>query len=318
MIELEPDVYIFGADLLHRRKRFLHALDHGERGGVRSLGHLHVDRSLAVDVGVAGYDIRSIFNRGDVAQEDRGLLPGLHWSFKYFAEIPTKHCVVRCDAGEVSGAHIAGGHHDAGAIDGGDCLFWRDAILPQLIRIQTDHDGALIATERRRRRDAGQRGEDGSHAIQSDVLHLTRGTIGAGKNQLADGHAACVKSRDEWRHRARRHKCASAIDVADHLRHRVAHVRSGVEHELHQRRALDVFRLDMLYARDVKEVVLVVVRHETFHLRGIHAAIGLCYVHRGRAHIRKNVDGHALHRHISAQRDCEHSHQHGDRPAHRS
>ena len=63
----------------------------------------------------------------------------------------------------------------------------------------------------------------------------------------------------------------------------------GWKTELHQRRALDRLRFDVLDAVDVEEVVLVVVGEEPFHLRGVHAAVRLGHVDDGHAQIGKDV-----------------------------
>ena len=44
------------------------------------------------------------------------------------------------------------------------------------------------------------------------------------KTSWPTGNAAGVEARDERRHGARRHEGARAVDVADRLRHRLAHV----------------------------------------------------------------------------------------------
>ena len=127
---------------------------------------------------------------------------------------------------------------------------------------EPDDDGPLVAAEGRRRGDARQRGEQRAHAVERDVLHLAGLRRRAREHQLPDRHAAGVEAHDERRHGAGRHESAGAVDVADHLRHGLAHVGAGMEHQLHQRRALDALRLDVLDAGDVEEVILVVVRQE--------------------------------------------------------
>ena len=74
-----------------------------------------------------------------------------------------------------------------------------------------------------------------------------------------------------------------------------------MEHQLHQSRALDAFALHVIDAGDVEEVILVVISEEAFHLRGIHAAVGLRDVDGRIADLREDVDGHALDRQNGAQ-----------------
>ena len=86
---------------------------------------------------------------------------------------------------------------------GGDGLFRRDAVLVQLVGIERDHDGALVAAERRRRGNAGQRGEQRPHAVEREILHLAQGAGGAAEHQLPHGDAARIEARDEGRHCSR-------------------------------------------------------------------------------------------------------------------
>ncbi len=116
----------------------------------------------------------------------------------------------------------------------------------------------------------------------------------AAEDQLADRHAAGVEASDEGRHGARRHERARAIHIADRLRHGLAHVGAGMEHQLHERRALDALALDVIDAGDVEEVILVVVSQVAFHLRRVHAAVGLRDIDGRIADLRENIDGHAL------------------------
>ena len=138
----------------------------------------------------------------------------------------------------------------------------------------------------------------------------------AREDQLRDRHAAGVEAHDERRHGARRHERARAVDVADHFGHRLAHVGVRMEHQLHERDALNVLGLDVLDAGDVEEVVLVVVGEVAFHLRRIHAAVRLRDVDRGRAQLRKDVDLHLPDRQDRRERNRHDRDQNRDRPSH--
>src|SRR5207247_5484750 len=106
--------------------------------------------------------------------------------------------------------------------------------------------------------DAGETGEHGADPEKGRVLDLADSDVRVvgGKNQVADRHAAGVEAHDEGRHRPRRHERARAVDVVDRLGHGVGHVGAGVEVELHQCHALDVFGFDVVDAGDVEELVL--------------------------------------------------------------
>ena len=65
-----------------------------------------------------------------------------------------------------------------------------------------------------------------------------------------------------------------------------------MKEQLHQRQALDVPRFDVVNARDVQEVILVVIRQEAFHLRRVHAAVRLADIND-----RQVEAGEDVHRH---------------------
>ena len=138
----------------------------------------------------------------------------------------------------------------------------------------------------------GKRREHRPHAEQRQVLNLGDRSRLAGQHEVADRHAAGVEPHDERRHGARRHEGPRAVDVVDRLGHRLGHVGAGMEVQLHQGHALDVPRLDVVDAADVEEVVLVVVGEEPFHLRRVHAAVGLADVDHRQVQGREDVDFH--------------------------
>jgi len=117
---------------------------------------------------------------------------------------------------------------------------------------------------------------------------------------------------------AGRHKGAGAGDVAHGLRHGLAHVGARVEDQAHEGGALDALALDMIDAGDVEEMILVVIRDESFHLRRIHAAVRLRDVNGRRSEIRKNIGGHPSQREVRSERDRQHGHHHSNRPAERN
>ena len=195
---------------------------------------------------------------------------------------------------DLAGPHIAGGHHQRGLAHRRDGFFGRDAVLLELVRIERDHDGPLVAAERRRRGNAGQRREQRAHAVEREILQLALRVRGAAEDQLADGHAARVEASDEGRHGSRRHEGAGAIYIADRLRHGLAMLVPSMKHQLHERRALDAFAFDVIDAGDVEEVILVVISQVAFHLGRVHAAVGLRDVDGRIADLREDIDRHAL------------------------
>src|SRR5258708_1375017 len=78
-----------------------------------------------------------------------------------------------------------------------------------------------------------------------------------------------------------------------------------MEEKLDQADVLDRLRLDVLDPADVEEVILVVEDEIAFHLRGVHAAVGLGDVDDGQVEFGKDVDGHSFHGKTRAQGDSQ-------------
>ncbi len=259
--------------------------------------------------------VGAVFDCAQVAQIDRGTG---HWPDRcaqQLAQIAAERRIGPRDALDVSGPHIARRHHQAGLADCANCLFRRHAVLPEAVGIECDHDGPLAPTEGRRRRDPRQCGKEGAHAVQRQVLHFAQRPGRAAEDQQAHRHAARIEAGDEGLHGSRRHECFGAVHIADRLRHGLRHVGTLMEDQLHQRRALDALALYVIDARDVEEVILVVIRQEAFHLRRVHPAIGLCDIDSRIAHLWKDIDRHPLDGQNGAKRHRQQSHYHGNRTA---
>ena len=194
----------------------------------------------------------------------------------------------------------------------------REPVRVQFVRINVDHDGALIAAKRRRRRNSRQRRKDGPDAVQREVLDFAKRARLAGKDQVADRQRAGVIANHEGRNRAGRHEGASAIHIGNRLRQRLAHVRARMKCEPEQRRALNRFCLDALDAVDVEEVVLVVVRDEPFHLLRAHPAVGLGNINDRADQIRENIDARSQQRKNGRRAKRDDDDDHRDRPSQRS
>ena len=215
---------------------------------------------------VSDYDIRAVFDGSDVPQVNRRPRAEPYRRVQQFLDVPPERRVGGSKADQVSRTEVSGRKDDRGPVRGRDDFFRREPVRSHLFRIHSDDDAALIASKRRGRGDAGEGGEDRPHAVEGDVLHLARASVGARQHELRHGNAAGVVAHDEGRDRARRHESPGAIHIPDDLRHRLAHVGVGMEDQLHERDALDIFRFDVLDAGDVKEVVLVIVGQIALHL----------------------------------------------------
>jgi hypothetical protein len=117
--------------------------------------------------------------------------------------------------------------------------------------------------------------------------------------------------------RARRHERARPVHIADRFRHRLTHVGPLVKDQLEEGGALNAFARYVIDARDVEEVILVVISQVPFHLRRVHPAIRLRDVDGRIADSGKDVGGHPLQRQQGAKRDRDQRHHYRDRPAER-
>ena len=85
-----------------------------------------------------------------------------------------------------------------------------------------------------------------------------------------------------------------------------------MELKLHQAGALNRLRFHMLDARDVKEVILVIVSEIALHLRGVHAPERLRDVNRGDAERRENVARQPLQSDPGTERNRDDQHDDGE------
>ena len=88
----------------------------------------------------------------------------------------------------------------------------------------------------------------------------------------------------------------------------MGHVGAGMKLQLQQGSPLDGLRLHMLDARDVEEMVFVVIRQVAFHLRRVHAPVGLGDIDCRNAQRGEDVAGHLLQRQPRPQHDGKNQH----------
>jgi hypothetical protein len=178
-------------------------VDHGEGGGVGPLGDQDVHGPLAVDQGVAAGDVGRVLDIGHVAQVD--VLPRPERDGPQLLGV-LEHGVDRDDGHEVLDAGVAGGADGVALVQGGDHLLGGGVVGAQAVGVDADHDGPLVAAERRRGRHAGEAGEHRPDLEQGLVLDLADAPGLALEDQVADGHAAGVEAHHEGRDGARRHE----------------------------------------------------------------------------------------------------------------
>lgn len=313
LVELQAYIDVIGHNLAEIGNRLLYRVDDGKRGRVRALGHRYVHGAAAVHVGIRCNDVRSVLDCADIAQVDGRARRRADGRAQEFRKISTEGRVRPRNAVDLSGPHVPGGHHQRRGADRRDGFVRRNAVLPELVRIERDDDRPLVPSKWRWSRNPGQGGKQRTHAVQGKILQLALRARGTAEQQLADGDAAGVKSRDEGRHRARRHERPRAVDITYGLRHGLRHVRAFVEDQFHQRRALDALALHAADSRDVEEVILVIVGEVAFHLGRVHASVRLSHINRRLSNLGEDVHRHPPHRKKSKQGDGGESNHHRNR-----
>src|SRR5882757_1219428 len=302
LVELVTDLNIVGQYRLEAWQVGFDGLDDRECRGVRSFGHGDVDRAAPIHQRVAGLDVGAVFDRSDVAYEDRLRSVRADGNVVQTLEIPDNG-IDRNHRHEVADADVTGWADRVTGTQRLHHLVRRHVVGTQLLGIQVNEDGALARTEGRWRRYAWQGREQWAYLEERRVLKLGDRFGLAREDEVADWNAASVEPHHEWRHRSRGHERPGAVDVADRLRRGLRHVGAGMELELDQPDALDRFAFDMLDAGDVKEVVFIVVDDEPFHLRRVHAAVRLGHIQDGHPKIREDVPRHAIDREKTHQCD---------------
>ena len=115
----------------------------------------------------------------DIAEVDGGAGAGRIGVFSSSGRLPPSAALVRAMRFSVAGARCCPtGMTTLRVADGGDGFVGRDAVWLELVGVERDDDGALVAAEGRRGGNAGQGGEQRTHAVEREILHLA---LGAGR-----------------------------------------------------------------------------------------------------------------------------------------
>jgi hypothetical protein len=78
----------------------------------------------------------------------------------------------------------------------------------------------------------------------------------AAEDQLTDGNAPRIKPCDERQHCPRWHEGSGAVQISDGFRHRLGHVSTFMEDQLHECCALNALALDPIDSGSLQEVIL--------------------------------------------------------------
>ncbi|MCG3163611.1 MAG: hypothetical protein JMDDDDMK_05050 [Acidobacteria bacterium] len=292
MIELEADLDVFGHERLEARQLGFDAVDDFQRRSFGAFGDRDVNRASAIDQSVAGQNVAAIFDHADIAHVN--IRPAACADRQIGQLTNVAHDAVhRRQPIQIARAHVARRQNRVARRDGFGHFFRRHRKRTQTIRVNANDDRALVAAERRGRRHARQSREGRTHAEEREVLNFGHAARLAGKDELADGHAARVESHHERIDRARRHERFRPFNVGDDLRQRLAHISARMKEEFEQRDVLNRTRFDVLDAGDVEEVIFVIRSEKALHLRRIHSAVRLRDVDHRQIEIRKDVHRHS-------------------------
>src|SRR5712672_2682049 len=294
LVELVTDLDIVRQYGLEARQVGFDGLNDSECRRVRSFGYGDVDRAASIHQRVASLDVGAVFDRSDVAYEDRLRALRTDGNIVQALEIPD-YGVDRHHWHEVADADITRWADRVAGSQRPHHLIRRHVVGTQLVGIQANEDGTLARAEGRRRH-AWQGREQWAHLEERRVLKLGDCFRLAREHEVAHRHAATVEPHHERRHGSRGHEGAGAVDVGDRLRRGLRHVGAGMELELDQPYALDRFAFDVLDAGDVEEVILIIVDDEPFHLRRVHAAVWLRHIQDGNSEIWEDVPRHSIDR----------------------
>ena len=248
-----------------------------QRRGIGALGDGNVHGPPPIHLGITRDDVAGILYRAHVAEKDGRARTCANWEILQVLNI-RNHGIDRCESQQIAGAYVPRRHDGVSRIQCLDDFLGRHAVGTEAIRVNTDDNRSCGTTKGRGGGHSRQSRKQRPHTVQRKILDLRDTPRRTGKNQIADGHAACVEPHNEWGNSARRHKRAGAVDVADGLSQRLAHICFGVKRELNQADILNGFRFHGLNPGDVQEMIFVVVDEIAFHLRGRHAAERLRHV----------------------------------------
>src|SRR5260370_19161151 len=171
LVELVTDLNIIGQHGLEAWQVGFDGLDDRECRGVRSFGYGDVDRAVSIHQRVAGLNVGAVFDRSDVAYEDRLRSVRADGNVVQTLEIPDNG-IDRNHRHEAADADVTGW---ADRVTGTQCLHHlvrRHVVGTQLLGIQVNEDGALARTEGRWRRYAWQGREQWAYLEERRVLKL--------------------------------------------------------------------------------------------------------------------------------------------------
>src|SRR5205823_7556192 len=254
LVKFEVDADVRRDNVPEARQVALHFIDHGEGRGIGALRHRDVNGSAPVHQRVPRQNIRAVLYRPDVPKEDRRARARPQGNVLELLNA-RDHGVDGSHSHELAGAHIAGRQNGVARADGFDHVFWGEVVGPQAVRIDVDHNGALVASEGWGSGHTGQSGKQRADPVQSLVLNLTHTPRVTRKNQITDWDTTRVEPHDERRDRSVRHKGVGAIDIGNCLGERLAHVGARMKGQLEETDILDGFRLDTFDAGNVEEVI---------------------------------------------------------------
>ena len=236
---------------LDLRQRRLHPVDDVERRGVAVLDDRQQHRALALGVHDVLLHGPAVAHMRNVGQIDGG-----------GADLLDRQPVQRVDRiGEcvdfddellVAQLGVARRQRQALRVDRVQHVVRRDAVCAQRVRVEIDHDLAILAAVRRRQRDTGYRRQRLAHLIDAVVVQLLFVQPVGTEAELQYRYGRRVELHDDGRLDARRHQGADEVGRRDDLADGEIDVDVGLEENLFDRDAGQRLALDVADVADAR------------------------------------------------------------------
>ena len=294
-----------GAD---RLQRLLHAVDDRQRRGIAVLDDAEQDRAVAVLAHDVLLHQRSVADLRHVLQEDGGAVDELD---RHHVEVVDRR---RCRVGSyrilgVSDLRRSRRQRQVLGIDRIHDVERRQSPGQQLVRVDIDHDLAILAAGRRRQRDAGNRRQLLSNAVDAEIVELLLVQAVRIETELQHGNARRIELHDDRRLDAGRHQRANGVGRGDDLRDGEVEIDVRLEVDLLDRQTVEGLRFHVLDAVDVgADGILAVGADALFHFRRGEAGVLPDDRHHRNTDFRKDIRRHRSDRGDAEKQDQRRHH----------
>src|SRR5215471_19506990 len=168
----------------------------------------NVDRATSIHERVTGLNVGAVFDRSDIADEDRLRPLRANGNVVQALDVPDNG-VDRYRRPQIADADVARRADRVAGRQRPDHLIRRHVVGSQLAGIQANEDRALAGAKGWRRRHPRQGRKQWAYPEERRVLELGHRFGLAGEDEVADRHAAGVEPHHKRRHSPRGHKGAA-------------------------------------------------------------------------------------------------------------